>query len=627
MSEGGPQPQSIIHFSINNKTVAVVNRLGQVTAKTVGTAIIQGTIQAVSEDTGRVIVFSQDQIELEVVQLRAVRIHAPATRLITATEMPVYVMGMTSMQTPFSFGSANAGLMFQWSMSKRDVLDLLPQHSEVSLQLLPENNFAMVIYTKVAGRTGIKVTVQCLNVSAGQFEGNLAELSDEIQILVFDKLLLFSPECPTEQILMSMNSQLKLFTNREGAAFVSSQILKCNPNSSVIEDHGQGLLRAGAITGTAVLEVTCMELFGVNQTVITGVQVAPVSYMKISTSPKLYTTGSMPLVAFPIGMALTLTIQFYNNIGEKFHAQNTQLYLALNRDDLLLIRPGSKNYTYIAQAVNRGVTLLGIWDAKHPGMADYIPVPVEYAIEPDISKSTAVGDVICFSTPLVNQEGEPGMWHISPSGILEMDSVSGAAFVKSRGTATVFHDIPGIGKTYREVVVNSSSRLSPQLGPKGYLTNTLNYSVFHFSFLGPCSPVQMYAISNLLLPESHLMCQVEFSNPMFDIPASKVFSIQSKFSIERGSEAGIVQQLISSYQILLFTLFAVLASTAVIFLTYNAFLTRVQTVPIVYIPTSAASQTGKLDSLFNYLEVPKSPIALAHDLVLCWGSPCDLGSY
>ncbi|KYO49042.1 nuclear pore membrane glycoprotein 210-like isoform B [Alligator mississippiensis] len=629
MSEGGPQPQSIIHFSINNETVAVVNRLGQVTAKTVGTAIIQGTIQAVSEDTGRVIVFSQDQIELEVVQLRAVRIHVPATRLITATEMPVYVKGMTSMQTPFSFGSAKAGLIFQWSVSKRDVLDLLPQHSEVSLQLLPENNFAMVIYTKVAGRTSIKVTVQCLNVSAGQFEGNLAELSDEIQILVFDKLLLFSPECPTEQILMSTNSQLKLFTNREGAAFVSSRILKCNPNSSVIEDHGQGLLRAGAITGTAVLEVTSVELFGVNQTVITGVRVAPVSYMTISTSPKLYTTGSTPLVAFPLGMALTLTVEFYNNIGEKFHAQNTQIYLALNRDDLLLIRPGSKNYTYIAQAVNRGVTLLGIWDAKHPGMADYIPVPVEYAIEPDISKPSAVGDVICFSTPLVNQEGEPGMWHISPSGILEMDSVSGAAFVKSPGTATVFHDIPGIGKTYREVVVNSSSRLSPQLSPKGYLTNTPDSSKLQVfvatssaesTLKGPCSPVQMYAISNLLLPESHLMCQVEFSNPMFDIPASKVFSIQSKFSIERGSsqhscnnsqrdavevkvlaeqhmfgqcsEAGIVQQLMSSYQILLFTLFAVLASTAVIFLTYNTFLTRVQTVPIVYIPTSAASQTG-----------------------------------
>nr|XP_042699089.1 nuclear pore membrane glycoprotein 210-like [Chrysemys picta bellii] len=755
MSEGGPQPQSIIHFSISNQTVAVVNRLGQVMAKAVGTAIIQGTIQAVSEDTGKVIVFSKDQVELEVVQLRAVRIHAPATRLITATKMPVYVMGLTSTLTPFSFGNANPGLIFHWSMSKRDVLDLLPRHSEVSLQVVPENNFAMVVHTKAAGRTSIKVTVQCLNVSAGQFEGNMAELSDEVQILVFDKLLLFSPECPAEQILMSTNSQLKLYTNRDGAALVNSQILQCFPNSSVIEEHGQGLLRAGTVTGTAVLEVTSLELFGVNQTVITGVRVAPVSYLRISTSPQLYTISGTSLMAFPLGMALTLTVQFYDNIGEKFHAQNTQLYLALNRDDLLLIRPGNKNYTYIAQAVNRGVTLLGIWDEKHPGMADYIHMPVEHVIEPDLSKPIAVGDVICFSTPLVNQEGEPGLWQVSPTGILETDPLSGAAFVKNAGTATIFHDIPGIVKTYREVVVNGSSRLSLHLGPKSYLTNTPNSSaVWVFvatgragtSLRGPCSPSQVYAITNLLRPESHLLCQVEFSSTVLDIPASKVFHVRSHFSIEKGlyaciitakpqsdevllalsfaevsvdvmvclfseqskdgmqrilvpflpafylnqselvfsskqlngkirvlgaekvleklevhpnspviivrqpehspnmpglvsypvsvvnltslhqmaapifinvsciltgqrvtitvrvlagqplfspcSEAGIVQQLMGSYQILLFTLFAVLAATAVIFLTYNAFLTRVQTVPIVYVPTSATPQTG-----------------------------------
>lgn len=59
MSEGGPQPQSLIHFSISNRTVAEVNGLGQVTAKAVGTAFILGTIRAVNEDTGKVIVFSQ----------------------------------------------------------------------------------------------------------------------------------------------------------------------------------------------------------------------------------------------------------------------------------------------------------------------------------------------------------------------------------------------------------------------------------------------------------------------------------------------------------------------------------------------------------------------------------------
>lgn len=60
---------------------------------------------------------------------------------------------------------------------------------------------------------------------------------------------------------------------REGAAFVSFQILQCYPNSSVLEEHDQGVLRAGPITGIAVLEVTSLELFGVNQTIITGIQV------------------------------------------------------------------------------------------------------------------------------------------------------------------------------------------------------------------------------------------------------------------------------------------------------------------------------------------------------------------
>uniref|UniRef100_A0A8C6Z3F6 BIG2 domain-containing protein n=1 Tax=Nothoprocta perdicaria TaxID=30464 RepID=A0A8C6Z3F6_NOTPE len=599
MSEGGPQPQSIIHFSVTNRSVAEVDRLGQVTARRVGTATIQGAIQAVSEDTGKITVFSQDEVELEVTQLRAVRIHVPVTRLVTGTEMPVYVMGLTNMLNPFSFANANPELVFQWSVSKRDVLDLLSRQTEVSVQLPAERNFAMVIYTKAAGRTTLKVTVQCLNASAGQFEGNLTELSDEVQIMVFDKLLLFSPPFSTQQILMSTNSQLRLLTNREGAAFVSTQILQCYPNSSVLEEHDQGLLRAGAVTGTAVLEVTSLELFGINQTFITGVQVAPVTYLRISVSPKLYTSNSVPLHALPLGMSLTLTVQFYNNIGEKFHAQNTQLYLALNRyDDLLLIRPGNKNYSYIAQTVNRGVTLLTIQDEKRQGMADYIPVPVDYAIRPNLSKSIAVGDVICFSSPLVTQDGEPGLWHISPRDVLEIDPVSGAAFVENTGTATIFYDIPGIERTYREVFVTLSwEKTSLLLCTKKYFFIYVVFQRILKELVGfcPCSSLHFSAITELLHPESRLICQVEFSNNVLDVSASEVFLVRSEFSIQKGecSDIGIIRQLMSSYQILLFTLFAVLASTAVIFLTYNAFLTRVQTVPIVYVPAAPASQTGK----------------------------------
>lgn len=349
------------------------------------------------------------------------------------------------------------------------------------LQLPAENNFAMVVHTKAAGRTSIKVTVRCLNTSSGQFEGNLLELSDEVQILVFEKLQLFYPECQPEQILMPMNSQLKLHTNREGAAFVSSRVLRCFPNSSVIEEDGQGLLKAGSIAGTAVLEVTSIEPFGVNQTTITGVQVAPVTYLRISSQPKLYTAQGRTLSAFPLGMSLTFTVKFYNSIGEKFHTHNTQLYLALNRDDLLLIGPGNRNYTYMAQAVNRGVTLVGLWDRRHPGMADYVPVAVEHAIEPD-TKLTFVGDVICFSTQLLNQKGEPGTWMISTDSILQTDIVTGVGVARSPGIATIFHNIPGVVRTYREVAVNASSRFTLSYDLKTYLTSTPNSTVFQLFF-------------------------------------------------------------------------------------------------------------------------------------------------
>ncbi|XP_045838285.1 nuclear pore membrane glycoprotein 210-like isoform X2 [Meles meles] len=612
MSEGGPQPQSIIHFSSSNQTVAVVNRRGQVTGKGVGTAVVRGTIQTVNEDTGKVIVFSQDEVHVEVVQLRAVRVLAAATRLITATEMPVYVMGVTSTQTPFSFSNANPGLTFHWSMSKRDVLDLVPRHSEVFLQLPVENNFAMVVHTKAAGRTSIKVTVRCMNSSSGQLEGNLLELSDEVQILVFEKLQLFFPECQPKQILMSMNSQLRLHTNREGAAFVSSRVLQCLPNSAVIEADGEGLLKAGAIAGSAVLEVTSVEPSGVNQTTITGVQVAPVTYLRMSSQPRLYAARGRALPAFPVGMSLTFVVQFYNSIGEKFHTHNTQLHLALNRDDLLLIGPGNRNYTYVAQAVNTGVTLVGVWDRRHPGVADYIPVAVEHAITPD-TQLTFVGDVICFRTHLLNHNGEPGTWSISADNILQTDARTGVGVARSPGVATVFHDVPGVVKTYREVVVNASSRLTLSYDLKTYLTNTPNSTVFKLfittggngaNLKGSCTPGQASAIATGLLPEGLVLCRVQFSSSLPDIPASRVFHVHAGFSMERDQfeDSGILQKFLGSHQtIILFTLFAVLASTAFIFLAFDAFLNKIQTVPAVYVPTLGAPQPG------SYTSTTRSP--------------------
>ncbi|VCW77111.1 unnamed protein product, partial [Gulo gulo] len=271
-------------------------------------------------------------------------------------------------------------------------------------------------------------------------------------------------------------------------------------------------------------------------------QVAPVTYLRMSSQPKLYTARGRALPAFPVGMSLTFVVRFYNSIGEKFHTHNTQLHLALNRDDLLLIGPGNRNYTYVAQAVNTGVTLVGIWDRRHPGVADYIPVAVEHAITPD-TQLTFVGDIICFRTHLLNHNGEPGIWMISADNILQTDTGTGVGVARSPGVATVFHDIPGVVKTYREVVVNASSRLTLSYDLGTYLTNTPNSAVFKLfistgrngaNLKGSCTPSQALAITTVLLPETLVLCHVQFSNTLLDIPASKVFHVHAGFSMERG---------------------------------------------------------------------------------------------
>ncbi|XP_030658054.1 nuclear pore membrane glycoprotein 210-like [Nomascus leucogenys] len=157
-SEGSPQPQSNILFSINNKNVAL------------GT--VSGLVQVVDAETGKVVIISQDLGQVKVLLLGAVRICTPimwmrmgtqlgknwvhfplleggstasggipsaGTPLVTRPDfsppMSIYITWITNHQNPFSFGNAMPGLTFHWSVTKRDILDLQGQHHKVGNHL------------------------------------------------------------------------------------------------------------------------------------------------------------------------------------------------------------------------------------------------------------------------------------------------------------------------------------------------------------------------------------------------------------------------------------------------------------------------------------------------------------
>lgn len=540
-SEGGPQPQSNIIFSISNEEIASVNAMGHVRGIAVGNVTVTGLVQAIDAETGKLVVVSQDQVEVEVVVLTAIRIRAPITRMKTGTQMPVYVMGLTNSQTPFSFGSALPGFTFHWSTTKRDILDVQPRHIEASLELQSEHNFGMRVTGKTRGRTGLKVVLRVTDPSARQLMGNLQELRDEVQIQVYDKLQMLNPEIEAGELLMAPNSALKLQTNRDGVGALSYRMLDYPEQSVVAQVDYKGFLLSGSLTGISSLLITSQETFGVNQTLILAVKVLPVSYVRFSTSPVLHTNTKESLKAFPLGIVLTFAVHFHAITGEVLHSSNSHLTFSTNRDDLVQVGVGPGNHTLTVRTVNVGLTLLAVWDSENMGVADYVPLPVEHAIDIHEASTLVVGDVVCFHVQLTSPDGVHGTWSSSANGVLQVDPKTGAAVARDSGTATVYYEIAGILKTYREIVVRAPTKTTAMLQAtqttpirNGKETKVLLTTRERgTNLIGTCSSAQTKAISQLQ-PETSVSCHLSFASDSVDFPANDVFKTHISFDSNAG---------------------------------------------------------------------------------------------
>ncbi|XP_078111484.1 nuclear pore membrane glycoprotein 210 isoform X1 [Sander vitreus] len=538
-SEGGPQPQSNILFSISKEEIASVNGMGHVRGVTVGNVTVTGLVQAVDAETGKLVVVSQDQVEIEVVQLTAIRIRAPITRMKTKAQMPVYVMGLTNSQTPFSFGNAVPGLTFTWSTTKRDILDVQPRHIEANMEIQSEHNFGMRVTGRTRGRTGLKVVLRVTDPKAGQLVGNLQELTDEIQIQVYDKLHMLNPEVEAGELLMAPNSALKLQTSRDGVGALSYRMLDCPDQVVIAQVDDKGFLFSGSLTGISSLLITSQETFGVNQTLILALKVVPVSYVRFSTSPVLYMHTRESLKAFPLGIVLTFTVHFHASTGEALHSSNSHLTFSTNRDDLVQVGIGPDNHTLTVRTINVGFTLLAVWDSENVGVADYVPLPVAHAIHPHEAHRLVVGDVVCFTAQLTSADGGHGTWSSSANGVLQVDSKSGAAVARDSGTVTVYYEIPGVLKTYREVVVEAPTKTAAmaQATPVRIAKETkvlLTTRGKGTNLIGTCSSAQAEAISQLQ-PETSVSCHLSFTSDAIDFPTNDVFKTHTSFDCSIGS--------------------------------------------------------------------------------------------
>ncbi|XP_063400570.1 nuclear pore membrane glycoprotein 210-like [Mytilus trossulus] len=475
LSKGGPTPQCTVQFSIKNSKVSSVSRSGVLEAMELGSTVVIG--QAVGQDpeTGETVVYSQDDAIVNVIQLSEIKIFAPLSRLETGTQMPMYAVGQTDQETPFTFGAARPPLTFTWSVNNKNVVILNNVFHKSNIKPVDESNFATQLFAKSPGQVTVKLTVRPQRNSRSQILKQ-AELTDELQIQVYQKMEVLSPKICDGKLLISPNSDATVKTNRDGSARMSYQVLSANSDKAIITVKDGGVITSGASCGEAHLQITAFEEFGTNQTVVLLIKVKTVAYMMINSNTALR-TNSGQLKKIPVGVTLQLSVSYHDDVGEEFFATNVKMYYRLNRYDLVQIGHGSDNNTLVMKAAEVGQTVLKVWDKHSPWIADYINIDVDYAITPN-SHTVFLGQIVCYTSSLVTETGYNGVWQNNNNNV-KITSDSGIAVATKVGSSLITYEISSGISTYTEVTIEPIKSVTFDT-PLTFLTNVKGRSSGYF---------------------------------------------------------------------------------------------------------------------------------------------------
>ncbi|KAL5006223.1 hypothetical protein ScPMuIL_015029 [Solemya velum] len=541
LSRGGPQPQSTVEYSISNSRIVSVSSSGLLDAQELGMTTVHGKAVGQDPETGETIVYSEDDAVVNVVVLAGIRIHSPLTRLQTGTKMPVYALGLTEQETPFSFGSALPPLHFQWSVNiDKDIVKLQSVFDKSGIVASPANNFATQLAAMEAGQVTLKLKVTPPKWTKVQIMDN-AVLTDEIQIQVFDKLAVISPSLCDGKILITPNTEAIIKTNRDSVAKVSMRVVSFAQTPPVVSIKDSNQIVSGSVTGEASIYITSEEEFRTNQTLVLLVKVRPVSYLMINSDTKLRAQPDQ-MTAIPIGTTLYFTISYHDDVGEQFYATNLEMRHRCSRYDLVQMAVGMENNTLVLKAADVGQTILKVWDRSNPWLADYINIPVDYAIEP-AQVTVTLGEIVCFETSVLSEKGYRGLWS-SRGRTITIDHTSGIATAVMVGKSSVIYNVSSDVSTHTEITVEPVKQVllestmqaltNTQHRNKGYTVTVLLDSDGQIKGDNCSAQVaeEMYRPTSL-----PFRCQLELASQSGEISMADLFHATAMFNAMTGKFA------------------------------------------------------------------------------------------
>ncbi len=269
MSSGGPQPDAVVEYSLENGQMATCTSNGIIDAIQLGRTKLFARAVGIDRQTGKARIYSQDQVDIHVVRLSGIRIAAPLTRVRQDTEMPVYLMGLDDFEVPFAFGTCNPPLIVEWLLSDHQSGQVASPFLHSGLNPLSSGSyFATRFKALQPGHTTLKVKVTS-RPNSGQLVRT--ELTDEISIQVYESLQLVNPfSTAGDAIVMMPNTELNLRTNLDSSASIEYTVEGSN---DFVTSDSKGNIRSGPSVGHASLVTAAVNTYGVAQSLSTLVEV------------------------------------------------------------------------------------------------------------------------------------------------------------------------------------------------------------------------------------------------------------------------------------------------------------------------------------------------------------------
>ncbi|XP_043283019.1 nuclear pore membrane glycoprotein 210 [Venturia canescens] len=554
-TSGGPSDGEI-EFSVEDTNILGIEKRGILEGKAVGKAKV--IARAVGPSVkGQRIIYSQDHVYVQVTHLQGIKIVAPTTRIKVGATVPIWAFGIPDNLTPLIIGSMKSLLSFNWYTSDTRLLSLHNMYEGTGINIRYQNEVTLRAKAHAPGFATIYLNVTIPSKIIAGYEDQLS-FGTFAKIEIFEELAIVQPSPATTGIpvlIMQPNSILKIKTNRDKHGVTSYKILANGSNESedpnaltqavkTVTIDKTGLVKSGENYGRTIVSITNVESYNLKQTVTVIIDVKPIHYMMLSLNSNIRIRSGEELNMLPKGMELSYVVEYFDSVGNKFAATNTEFVAAMSRSDLMSFAKGPDNIL-IAKFHKDGELVAKIHSDKYPnGMFDYVHMTIGDIIFPT-KTSLTIGDVVCFSMPLLSSEtGDPGSWQSLAPEILSVDSITGIGRAKSPGHTIVKHSLTTHKQGEIEVNVQPIAKISLVLLKGKNFTGTEIFSVplvlkskdegvkennVLARGLSGCRTHTYFSLSSF-----PFTCHIQFITPIPSINIKDIFLTKPRFDIVTG---------------------------------------------------------------------------------------------